>query len=1162
MMRFKSTLPFIAVLLSLTILFGPVANVVSNSSLVSPEISANNQTIWIFQGHRVIYHGPGNANNDSFGLGTITQDANEPITYNITLYEPYWVINGSNTFDSASSRTFDLAPGTYSYSNGQAPAYGIYGYIALETGMTYYIGWNVTTVTPPTAKISAPSNIEEGIPVQFEASASGGIGSEYNYSWNFGNGITSSLQDPTVTFSKTGTYEVNLTATDYTGGYGNTSVNVTVGSPPSVSYQAHTETLTPQVNTTATPLNISLGQFQSNGTTTKAYTAWYTVSEYVRTVNGTLNAFNGGEFAFIPGMYIGSTTDLTIGTFYVNITYGNHTLNWKHVFDTYYQWGSSNTTVPYYSIAPVWNLSEPYSGIVQFNFTITPDPGMPYYGNGNVPYQLITHAVSGNGSYGLDNFNWSLGTSPAPTSIPFSYGYNWTPESYYFGALNTSYHIRWNSSQATTATYNTTVENGTEGEFHGSSYQSITFTAENTTTSVFPYNVTWETEPYPTLNITSVRNPGDVGVPVSIYSSVSGAGPFTYLWYIDGTTVSDLSNLTYAFSSSGSYNVTLDATDSYGNTVSESLTEYVNSGPSVEANASLYNVDVGVLDHFYSSTTGGTPPVAYNWTIDGHTMGGRNVSYTFHSTGNHTVKVAITDAAGGTSYALLTVKVNETPSVKISPGSATASIRTLFTANTTNGTGFVSLTWVFPSSTLSGNTVNYTFTTAGTEEITVKASDNGGFTGDFYFNITVLLYVEGSASSVSGISPLEVNFTTSVLGGSVYSYSWNFGNGKTATVQNPVETFSTGNYTVNLTVMDEAGAKGYYSTKIEALPVPVALSYSPGTNITVLTEVEFSAVPAWYASNYSIIWTLPNGNQFSSMQFSYDFPVYSADNTVTADFSYFHNGTRSYKASIEVKMIPSTPVLVLSGYKKNVLVNSTLNLNASGSFSYDAKIQQYRWTYDNITYGQSTQSFTFHHHGEKAITIEVIDSLGAESTKTVYVNVTLPQKSSEIFLSVNETQASNDIVFNVTATSDFAVQDVEAVVTGPASSGQTYFLGYESGSGNITVWTLSLNQYNFTTGTYDVEFVAFSNTSSNYTDSTFSISPTISGGSGGFSSIGYIVSAVGGPTSFITLMGVVISGITVIVAIRQRGTQVVEIGGVEYQSRPGKPLTQVKGGRK
>ena len=109
----KFLAPLIVSIIALLVLvnFTPMA---SNNALTKPYISTNNQTIWIYQGHRLIYHGPGNANNDSFGLGTITQDAGQPITYNATIYQPDWEIDGNNLY-SGSSHTFDLSPGNYSY---------------------------------------------------------------------------------------------------------------------------------------------------------------------------------------------------------------------------------------------------------------------------------------------------------------------------------------------------------------------------------------------------------------------------------------------------------------------------------------------------------------------------------------------------------------------------------------------------------------------------------------------------------------------------------------------------------------------------------------------------------------------------------------------------------------------------------------------------------------------------------------------------------------------------------------------------------------------------------------------------------------------------------------------------------------------------------------
>jgi PKD repeat protein len=90
------------------------------------------------------------------------------------------------------------------------------------------------TVNPAlVASISASAtSITAGGKVTFTTSPTGGSGT-YTYAWSFGDGTTSTVQDPAAhAFGKAGTYAVNLTVTDSVGGSVKSNVTITVKAAP------------------------------------------------------------------------------------------------------------------------------------------------------------------------------------------------------------------------------------------------------------------------------------------------------------------------------------------------------------------------------------------------------------------------------------------------------------------------------------------------------------------------------------------------------------------------------------------------------------------------------------------------------------------------------------------------------------------------------------------------------------------------------------------------------------------------------------------------------------------------------------------------------------------------------------------------------------------
>ncbi|MEJ2709400.1 MAG: PKD domain-containing protein, partial [Anaerolineales bacterium] len=134
---------------------------------------------------------------------------------------------GTNYFEWQGNVLVNLSSTDY---NGLAPDMG-----AFESP---YTG---TVNQPPVAQASAsPDNGAAPLIVQFSSSGSSDPdGSIVAYSWDFGDGNSSSLADPSYTYNTAGVYQVTLTVVDDRGATGSASLTVTVSDP--VVYEIHVQ---------------------------------------------------------------------------------------------------------------------------------------------------------------------------------------------------------------------------------------------------------------------------------------------------------------------------------------------------------------------------------------------------------------------------------------------------------------------------------------------------------------------------------------------------------------------------------------------------------------------------------------------------------------------------------------------------------------------------------------------------------------------------------------------------------------------------------------------------------------------------------------------------------------------------------------------------------
>ena len=211
-------------------------------------------------------------------------------------------------------------------------------------------------------------------------------------------------------------------------------------------------------------------------------------------------------------------------------------------------------------------------------------------------------------------------------------------------------------------------------------------------------------------------------------------------------------------------------------------------------------------------------PTAWKWTFgDGTNSTIKNPTHKYSKAGNYTVALTVSNSAGSST----TTKTNyiKVTATTIKPVAS-------FTSNVTSGkvplnvaftdksTGTpAAWKWTFGDGTTStAKNPIHKYSKAGNYTVALTVSNAAGSNTTTKTNYIKVSGTSSqapvaafSASPTSGNTPLNVTFTDSSTG-SPTTWSWNFGDGTSATVKNPVHTYSTaGSYSVTLKVSNSAG---------------------------------------------------------------------------------------------------------------------------------------------------------------------------------------------------------------------------------------------------------------------------------------------------------------------------------------------------------------------
>lgn len=339
--------------------------------------------------------------------------------------------------------------------------------------------------------------------------------------------------------------------------------------------------------------------------------------------------------------------------------------------------------------------------------------------------------------------------------------------------------------------------------------------------------------------------------------------------------------------------------------------------------------------------TGGRGIVNRYWDFgDATTSANQNPSHLYSSSGSFTVKHSfITDIGCKTDTVLKIVTLNNPPVAQFSVTSPTCpNVDITFNDQSTSSAGgnLVQWTWDFGDGSpvvVRNSSTNEThrFATAGTYNVTLKVVTSSGCQSLVFtqpvtinpnplagFNLPVACLPAGAA---------QFNDLSTVTGGTITGWNWNFGDASTSNVQNPLHNYTTaGPFTVSLTVTSNKGCtdtKTQQLTTVYAEPV-AAFNSLPEVCIGSLIGFSDASTAAGSIVN-GWTWDFGDGSPVSTLQNPTHTYATAGTYTVSLRVSTLAGCQTVNNVATRTVVVKPLPTAAITG-------NTTVCLNAPSPF--------------------------------------------------------------------------------------------------------------------------------------------------------------------------------------------------------------------------------------
>jgi PKD repeat protein len=494
----------------------------------------------------------------------------------------------------------------------------------------------------------------------------------------------------------------------------------------------------------------------------------------------------------------------------------------------------------------------------------------------------------------------------------------------------------------------------------------------------------------PTASFTASQSTGCS--PLSVQFTNTSTGAVSYYWLLGNGNTSTLENPSNLYVATGSYTITLVATDGSGVTDTAEYVNYITVVPKPNADFTATTTSSCLDNNSFSFVNNSTGGATYLWDFgDGNTSTLSNPTHSYTLGGVFTVTLIVTNTFGCADQKIQNqyITVHPKPDLVITSNfTSSCDPSTVYTFSCSTP-GLSSLLWNFgDGQTSNAPNPSHTYAAGGQFQVSLIATDLYGCTDTsdtpIQINVGSAYLADFYSSNDTGCAPFICNFHMTIA--NVSSVLWMFGDGATSTVLNPSHLYANpGTYSVTFIVTTTSGCSDTL-TRVNYIKAGV----NPTVDFTFTSTVGCSPLTVNFtnlSTNYdSCRWIFGDGTISTDVHPSH---TYTGNGTFTVYLKCWGStGCTQTEVKTDVVSVSTTRALFAANPRVGC---PPLNANFT-NFSTGSQLT-YFWDFgDGTTSTQQLPTHTYTTSGTFTVSLTVTDSSGCTNTltKQAYIQTVNP----------------------------------------------------------------------------------------------------------------------------------------------------------------------------